>query len=126
MGKILRLSSVPKRADHSLWHNVPATPRQQSLFDQLEAQPPKKPPQRQDKVTQRDVVLSLLRDARARGEPLDLPSILNSRIAQYSARLNELRSRGFQIENRTERVNGTVRSWYELVHDPERDSEVPS
>jgi hypothetical protein len=72
--------------------------------------------------TQRDVVLALLRTARTSGTPLDLPTILHTGIAQYCARIAELRAAGHVIENRLERIDGVTHSWYELVHDVERDA----
>jgi hypothetical protein len=36
-------------------------------------------------------------------------------IAQYSARIFELRREGFQIENRTERAGDVRRSWFRLL-----------
>jgi hypothetical protein len=106
-------------ADHTLWRDVPATGNQLRLFDQ--AQPPKKPPQRHGRITQADLILSLLRAARARGTPLSLPEILGLGVAQYSARLKELRDAGHVIQNRLKRIDGVTHSWYELVHDVEHD-----
>jgi hypothetical protein len=90
-------------ADHTLWPNHPDGRRSQ-------------------RCTQADVILSLLRDARCRGVPLGLPTILNTRISQYCARIAELRSAGYRIENRLTRVDGVVHSSYVLVHDPEIDA----
>ena len=43
-------------------------------------------------------------------------------IAQHSARLFEIRKRGFVVENQTERAaDGRVLSRYWLRYDPERD-----
>jgi hypothetical protein len=65
----------------------------------------------------------MLRDARASGSAVALPYIMSAGIAQHGARFNELRSRGFVVENELDR-NGrdSVRSRYRLRYDPERDS----
>lgn len=64
----------------------------------------------------------MLRDARAQGKALELPEIMAAGIAQHSARFNEIRSRGFAVENELDRDSaGVVRSRYWLRHDPERD-----
>jgi hypothetical protein len=50
----------------------------------------------------------------ARGGWVPSPDI--AAIAQqYNARLFELRRLGFQIENRTEEINGARHSWFRLV-----------
>lgn len=46
------------------------------------------------------------------GEWIALPDILATGVAQYNARLLELRRMGEQIENRTEWVNGARHSWF--------------
>lgn len=98
-----------------LWRNHPATPHQQSLpFDARRT--------RRTQPTQADVLIGMLRNARANREPLQLPEIMKAGIAQHGARFKEIRDRGFQIENVMERTaDGVVRSWYWLRHDPERD-----
>lgn len=64
----------------------------------------------------------MLRDARARGGCVQLPEIMAAGIAQHGARFNEIRSRGFVVENQLDRDgSGIVRSRYWLRHDPERD-----
>jgi hypothetical protein len=63
--------------------------------------------------TQRDALLDLLKAASGKWVPL--PDILGLGIAQYSARIHELRKEGFRIENRTERINDTRHSWFRLV-----------
>ncbi|MCI0404133.1 MAG: hypothetical protein L0212_11535 [Acidobacteria bacterium] len=67
--------------------------------------------------TQRERLLRLLEDNCGAWVPL--PRILALGIAQYSARIFELRRelepRGWRIENRTERVGGVVHSWFRLV-----------
>jgi len=98
-----------------LWRNHPATPQQQ----QLPFTPKRK---RRSMPTQADVLIGLLRNARALGKPLELPDIMRAGIAQHGARFKELRERGFQIENVMERTTeGVVRSWYWLRYDPETD-----
>jgi hypothetical protein len=64
--------------------------------------------------TQAAKILGLLIEARCGW--VGLPQILELGIAQYSARIFELRRLGFNIENRTERVNGSRRSWFRLVN----------
>jgi hypothetical protein len=72
--------------------------------------------------TQAGVLLTMLRQARASGVSVELPQIMAAGIAQYGARFNELRARGFVIFNQTERrTDGRVLSRYWLHHDPERD-----
>jgi len=61
--------------------------------------------------TQRGRILALLIDAR--GE-VPLPAILALGIAQYGARIHELRALGFRIENRKERVNGVLHTFFRL------------
>ena len=63
-------------------------------------------------------LLRLLVDAD--GSWVTLPQILTPGIAQYNARILELRRLGFVIENKTERVNGTRHSWFRLVSSPVR------
>jgi hypothetical protein len=95
----------------SLWREKPATPNQQRIaFGK-----------RKRKVSQADVIAQLLRNARARGSALELPDILETRIAQFQARLYELRKRGFVIENESERDGDRVRSRYWLRYDPDND-----
>lgn len=69
--------------------------------------------------------LSMLRQARASGAAVELPQIMAAGIAQHGARFNELRTRGFEIVNETERgTDGRVLSRYWLRHDPERDGSL--
>jgi Helix-turn-helix domain len=65
------------------------------------------------KLTQRDRVLNLL--AGANGQWVPLPSILALNIAQFGARILELRRSGHQIENKTETKEDGVHSWYRLI-----------
>jgi hypothetical protein len=73
--------------------------------------------------TQRSAILRLLTDAR--GSWVPLPEILKC-AAQYSARIHELRrelaSRGLEIQNRTQRINGQRHSWFRLV---QKERETP-
>ncbi len=66
--------------------------------------------------TQSASLLRLLIDAH--GSWVPLPQILALGIAQYNARILELRRLGFVIENKTERVNGARHSWFRLVNSP--------
>ena len=43
---------------------------------------------------------------------IPLPRILSMGIAQYNARIFELRRQGMDIENKTERVNGRRHSFF--------------
>lgn len=61
--------------------------------------------------TQRARILRLLIDARGAWVPL--PEIMAC-AAQYNARILELRRLGFDIENRTEIVDGVRHSWFRL------------
>lgn len=63
--------------------------------------------------TQRERILGLLRAAE--GNWIALPEILALGIAQYNSRIKELRTAGYDIQNRRETVNGAVHSWYRLV-----------
>ena len=96
-----------------LWRDNPATPAQQRLVFGKRA--------RRKSITQADLILEMLRKAREAGKAVELPEILHAGIAQFTARIFELRERGFQIENEMEHVNGTTRSRYWLRSDPERD-----
>lgn len=68
--------------------------------------------------TQADVLLKMLREARQRGAFVALPNIMQAGIAQHGARLNELRRRGFVVENQLSRDNGVTHSRYWLRFDP--------
>ncbi len=91
-----------------------ATPRQQSLF-------PKATRKRNAALTQADLLLSMLREARSQGRAVELPAIMRAGIAQHGARLFELRERGFVIVNEMERYDGIIRSRYRLTFDPESE-----
>lgn len=72
--------------------------------------------------TQADVLITMLRESRADGKPLELPAIMRVGIAQHGARFNEIRARGFVIENELLRSpDGALRSRYRLTFDPERE-----
>lgn len=75
--------------------------------------------------TQRAQVLRLLIDAK--GSWVPLPEILALGIAQFGARIFELRRLGFQIENKIERDDsGVIHSWYRLLNDvPEAEPATP-
>ena len=96
-----------------LWRDNPATPAQQRLVFGKRA--------RRKSITQADVILEMLRKAREAGKAVELPEILYAGIAEFTARIFELRERGFQIENEMERGNGQVKSRYWLRFDVERD-----
>ena len=97
-----------------LWRNHPSTMKQHRLaFGRR---------RKSARPTQADVVLAMLRESRSQGKALDLPAIMAAGIAQHGARFNEIRARGFVVENELERDSaGMVRSQYWLRFDPERD-----
>lgn len=73
--------------------------------------------------SQVDLLLGMLREARANGDAVELLQIMAAGIAQHGARLHEIRERGFIVENETERgVDGRVISRYWLKFDPEKDA----
>jgi hypothetical protein len=75
-----------------------------------------------DGSTQRSILLKMLPDARACDGTVALPDIMGAGIAQHGARFNQLRSRGFVVENELKRdSSGSVHSRYRLRYDPERD-----
>ncbi len=99
----------------NLWRNHPATPRQQTL-------PFEGKRKRRKLRTQADLLIGLLRAARANRAPLELPAIMQAGIAQHGARMKEIRDRGFRIENEMDRnADGAVCSRYWLRFDPELD-----
>lgn len=100
-----------------LWLGHPTMPRQVRLA--FKGKPARRP-------TQADVLLAALREERLKGTPLELPAIMRLGLARHSARINELRRRGFVIENEMERTSdGRVLSRYRLLVDPERDGVKP-
>jgi hypothetical protein len=64
--------------------------------------------------TQRAAILRLLIDARGGWVPL--PKIIAC-AAQYNARIFELRRTGFEIENKTEDIDGVKHSWFRLLRE---------
>ena len=68
------------------------------------------------RTRQRDRILELLTSRSP--DWIALPELLALRIAQYNARVLELRRAGFSIENRMEWIDGRRRSWFRLVHGP--------
>ena len=61
---------------------------------------------------QRDRILALLKERAGQWVPLYEITAL---AAQYNSRVLELRREGHRIENKTEHVDGRVRSWFRLV-----------
>lgn len=51
---------------------------------------------------------------RSRGSWISLREILRLGVAQYNARILELRKEGLAIENKTEWLNGKKISWFRL------------
>ena len=97
------------------WRGHLATPHQQDL-------PFEGKRKRRKVCTQADVLIGMLRAARANRTPLQLPDIMQAGIAQHGARFKELREQGFEIINEMERsTDGVVLSRYWLRFDPERD-----
>lgn len=62
--------------------------------------------------TQREKILALL--AKARGQWIPLPQLMAC-AAQYNSRIFELRRLGFDIENKTETIDGERHSWFRLA-----------
>jgi hypothetical protein len=75
--------------------------------------------------TQRAAILHVL--INARGSWVPLPEILALGIAQYNARIFELRRLGFDIENRveTDLETGARHSWFRLVASPAVETPKP-
>jgi hypothetical protein len=73
--------------------------------------------------TQSAAILRLL--VEARGAWVPLPDIMAC-AAQYNARIFSLRRDGYNIENRTETVNGVRHSWFRLVDSPAVPAIAPS
>jgi len=76
--------------------------------------------------TQRAAVLNLL--AKANGAWVPLPEILALGVAQYNARVFELRRLGFAIENRigVDSETGARHSWFRLVETPSHPNAKPT
>ena len=99
-----------------LWRDDPATPNQRGLFPESR--------KTRKTLTQAELTVEMLRAARTEGRALELPEIMAAGIAQHGARFNEIRARGFVVENELERsADGRVLSRYWLRYDPERDGE---
>ena len=64
-------------------------------------------------MTQKDRLMCLFRDRPNQWIPL--PEILKTGIAQYNARIKELREEGIDIQNRIEHISGERHSWYMYV-----------
>jgi hypothetical protein len=62
---------------------------------------------------QRERILELLKNRQ--GEWVARPAILALGVAQYNSRLLDLRREGYIIENRIEKRDGVIHSWYRLV-----------
>ena len=99
---------------NGLWRSHPATdPQRQLAFGSRS--------KKGGRATQADVLVALLRKAQADHRALDLPEIMQAGIAQFTARIFELRERGYVIENELRRsADGRVLSRYWLRHDPEQ------
>lgn len=63
------------------------------------------------RTIQQERILSLLQSRP--GEWVALPEIMAC-AAQYNARIYELRHRGFNIENKTQTIDGQKHSWFKL------------
>ena len=72
------------------------------------------------RISQCDKILRLLQSKHEVG----LPEILSFGIAQYNARIKELREAGHDIRNRTKRVDGVKHSWYHLVDKTEQERDT--
>ena len=95
-----------------LWLGHAATPTQRERAF-------RKGSKKSERPTQANLLAAMLREERAAGKPLALPAIMAAGIAQHGARFNELRSRGFVIENQMTREAGAIQSRYFLKFDPE-------
>jgi hypothetical protein len=75
--------------------------------------------------TQTELLIAKLRERRDEGKALELLEIMRLGVAQHGARLSELRSRGFVIENELRRDStGRVLSRYRFRFDSERRDDV--
>jgi len=70
----------------------------------------RKPGRPREDTAGRERLLRLLE--RFQGEWVDLPTILNLRVAQYNARIKQLRDEGYVIENRVEWRGRVKKSWF--------------
>lgn len=96
-----------------LWRAHPAITHQRTL-------PLGARSNRRVQPTQANVLLGMLRAARANRAPLGLPAIMGAGIAQHGAPFKEIRERGFQVENEMEdTADGAVASRHWLSFKPE-------
>jgi len=51
---------------------------------------------------------------------VSLPQILSLGVAQYNARIYELRQEGYDIQNKVQTVDGVKHSWFKLIAEPPR------
>jgi hypothetical protein len=76
-----------------------------------------------NRLSQQQIVSQLLRRARADGRDVEVPELMRAGVAHFTARIFELRRRGFVILNHQSRdASGRVRSRYTLAVDPEQQS----
>jgi hypothetical protein len=95
------------------WRNRAATKAQRRIVYGLAIE-------RQGRITQADILKAMLRRANAEDRALRLPEIMQAGIAQFTARIFELRERGFKIENELRRTpDGQIHSLYWLRFEPE-------
>jgi hypothetical protein len=69
-------------------------------------------------AAQQERILQVLKDAQ--GEWVPLGKIINppygqGKIAQYNARIWDLRKQGYTIENKKRHINRITHSWYRLI-----------
>jgi hypothetical protein len=76
---------------------------------------------RDSRRTQCDQLLSVF--VASLGQWVPLPTILALGIAQFGARILELRRSGYTIRNKTEYRDGKVLSWYRLELEPTQEKE---
>ena len=69
------------------------------------------------KATQRQKLLELLQSRPNQWIPL--PEIMRLGLAQYNARILELRHSGYKIENKIQDIEGIRHSWFKLVPQPD-------
>ena len=62
-------------------------------------------------MTQHERIMNVLTP----NEWIPLPKILATGVAQYNARIKELREQGKCIENKTEWIDGVRHSWFRRV-----------
>lgn len=75
------------------------------------------------RLTQTELLIDKLREARFTGKALELPDIIRLGIGQHGARIIEIRDRGFRVINELESIDGVLHSHYYLLFDPERDGD---